>query len=95
MEYVVDGTHYIMSYRKLREEYHRHLEMTDKEFLKNLPSAAHLACIICFLKETPSYLVLSDKGIIHELIHLIHHGEQPLINLKDIRKLFKETLKLS
>ncbi len=93
--YIIDKDKYILHYQELKEKYTNHIEMTDEEFMKNLPSALHLACIICFLKETPSYVCLSDKGVIHELAHLLQHGEDDLIVLKDIRKVFKRQLKLS
>lgn len=95
MEYLVDEKRYLLSYSELREEYVRHIEMTDEEFMKNLPSALHLACVICFLKETPSYIVLSDKGVIHQLAHLLHLGDTPLDPLYEVRALFKESLNLA
>lgn len=95
MEYLDDGKKYRLSYQELREEYIRHLEMTDEEFMQNLPSALHLACIICFLKETPTYLTLNDTGIVHQLVHLLHFGDTPLDPLNEIRALFKLQLNLA
>ena len=94
IEYVLDGKSFSLSYQSLREDYYRFCNMTDEEFMNNLPSAAHLACIICFLKEAPSYVVLSDTGIIHELIHLMHIPEGNTTTLREIRKLFELWLKL-
>ena len=93
--YNIDKTKYVLHYQELKSHYIDHLEMSDEDFMKNLPSALHLACVICFLKEVPSYACLNDKGIIHELTHLLHHGEQELVNLKTIRKLFNKQLKLA
>lgn len=96
LEYKVDNHTYGFSYKELKEEYFKHIEMSDKKFMENLPSALHLACFICFIKEVPTYICLSDKGIIHELTHLLQHGQtDAVINLKDIRKLFKKQLKLA
>ena len=95
IEYNVGDTKYLLHYQELKDHYIKHLEMSDEEFMKNIPSALHLACIICFLKEIPTYACLSDKGIIHELTHLLQFGETELINLKEIRKVFKKQLKLS
>lgn len=96
MRYQVDdGTFYDVSYKDLREEYRGHVQMSDEDFMKNLPSALHIASIICWFKEIPTYICLSDKGIIHELVHLLHCPEEPTVVLKDIRKLFEEQLKLS
>lgn len=90
-----DGTFYEFSYVTMKEFYDKHVAMTDEEFLENLHSALHLACFICWFKEIPAYDCLSDKGIIHELTHLLHIPNEPLIVLEDIRKLFKEQLKLT
>lgn len=93
--YLVGDKKYVFSYSELKEEYLKHLDMTDEEFLKNLPSALHIASFICFVKEIPTYICLADDGIIHELIHLLQHGADELIVLKDIRKLFEKQLKLN
>lgn len=96
IEYLVDDVKYGLSYRELRELYWEFIGLSDSEFMEKLPSALHLACIICFLKEVPTSICLSDKGIIHELTHLLEHGENDkMIVLKDIRKLFKKQLKLA
>lgn len=95
MEYIQEGHSYSISYQNLREEYLNHCQMTDEEFIKNLPSAIHLACIICFFKEVPHYLCLNDRGIIHELAHLLHIPESNTTSVEDIRKLFESSLELS
>ncbi len=95
MRYIVEDSHYGFSYRELKEEYNRHIKMTDEQFLHNLPSAIHLACFISWVKELPNDATIGDKGIVHELAHLLHHGAGNVINLKEIRKSFKETLKLA
>jgi hypothetical protein len=95
LEYVLDGHHYSLSYQSLREEYHRFCQMTDEEFMKQLPAATHLACVICFLKEVPTYVALCDIGIIHELVHLMHIPDGNTRSLGDIRTLFEQTLHLS
>lgn len=95
MDYHVNGKTYVLRYQDLRQEYLRHCAMSDKEFVANLPSALHLACIICYLKETPTHLCLSDEGIIHQLTHLLHIGDCPLIRLRPIRAQFKRELLLA
>lgn len=94
IEYIVDNHKYSLSYSELKEEYQRFVAMKDKEFLANLPAALHLACVICWLKEVPTYVVLGDRGIIHELAHEIHIGRANTTALKEIRKSFKLWLKL-
>ncbi len=95
IEYLLEDKKYVLSYQDLREEYIRICEMTDEEFLKNLPAAAHIACVICYLKEIPTYLALCDIGIVHELIHLMHIPEGNTTSLKEIRDLFKQHLLLA
>lgn len=94
IEYLIEGEKYRLSYQELREHYQEHIEMTDFEFMNNLNSALHLACIICFLKEVPSYNCLSDKGIIHELTHLLNFGEKDktTVDLQKVREFFKNTI---
>lgn len=94
MEYTVDGSTYTLHYQELREKYNELCSVSDEEFMKKLPEALHLACVICYLKEVPTYLCLSDKGIIHELVHLLHIPEGNTATLRDIRKLFEFWLKL-
>lgn len=87
---------FAFSYQELREEYKRHVEMSNKEFLENLPSALHVSIFISYIKQRPSYIALCDEGIIHELTHLLQHGENGGIKtLKEIRKQFKKELKLN
>jgi hypothetical protein len=93
MEYRIDDKHYVLSYCELKEEYLRFVNMKDEEFLQSVPAAAHLACIICWLKEE-GYWSISDVGIIHELIHLMHIPEGNTATLRDIRNLFERSLKL-
>lgn len=94
MDYIVDGKTFTVSYRELREQYHRFVQMPDEEFLRNVPAAAHLACIICYVKEVPGNVCLSDKGVVHELIHLLHIPDVNTSTLAEIRDVFKITLKL-
>ena len=92
MEYLVGGQKYTLSYQELKDQYLLHLEMSDVEFVKNLASALHLACIICFLKEIPTHVCLSDKGIVHELVHLLHIPKEQNVSLSKVRELFKNQL---
>lgn len=94
-EYLSGNRKFTLGYQDLRR---KHLEMCalpDEEFLKQIPQALHLACVICFLKETPIEHCLNDTGIIHELVHIIslEPGSYPM-DLREIRKLFEEQLKL-
>jgi hypothetical protein len=95
MDYLVEGKRFSYSYRELKETYHKFCNMTDDEFKSNAIAAAHLACIICYVKEVPAYVCLSDLGIVHELIHLLHIPDDNTTSLPEIRKLFKENLLLA
>lgn len=95
MEYLVDGKKFVLSYSELREGYLNMCALSDDEFKAKAVEALHLACVICFLKEIPTYLCLSDKGIIHELAHLIHIPNGNTTTLKEIRELFRDHLRLA
>lgn len=95
MEYVVENKRFILNYQELRESYMNFCAMPDGEFEEKLPQAIHLACVICFLKEIPTYLCLSDNGIIHELAHALTETTLVADSFGDMRKLFENQLKLS
>lgn len=95
MEYIVEGVKYHYSYRELKEQYIISCDYSDAEFIQKLPELLHLACFICFVKETPTYVCLSDRGIVHELAHMLHIPDHSKPHMKYLRKLFKEQLKLS
>jgi hypothetical protein len=95
MIYLVEGLQYSLSYSDLRDRYNEFINLTDEEFLERVPEALHLACIICYLKETPLEYCLSDMGVIHELTHLIHIKDETLVDLPRIRITFEEILHLS
>lgn len=90
MEYLVDGTSFHYSYTDLRENYMRFKTMTDEEFIKNAKYVLHFAIFACYIKEIPTYLCCSDKGIIHELTHLILEIQAQHIH--EIRDLFNNQL---
>lgn len=95
MDYLVNGRLYSMSYQELRANHASIVAMTDSEFLGALPQAMHLACVLCWLKNLPTYVILADDGIIHQLAHLMHIPDEPLIDLAEIRKEFNEQLALA
>lgn len=95
MIYLVDSLPYELSYRNLRNEHTKIINYTDEEFMANLVEITHLACIISYLKELPIECTLGDTGIIHQLIHLMHIPNEPLINLQEIREQFNTLLKLA
>ncbi len=94
MEYLVNGTKYNLSYSDLKERYINISELSLDRFLLILPEVLHLTCIISYLKEIPSYVTLSDEGLIHQLVHLLHIGNEPLIDAEKIRQQFINDMKL-
>lgn len=90
MVYLVDGEKYSVSYRDLREDYLRYSRMSDREFLENLPKVLHFAVIMAYFKELGNS-VLSDRGLIHRLVHLLDGTEE---DLTGIRELFDDILKI-
>lgn len=92
MEYLVEGTKYNWSYNELKNYYDYYCNCKDNEFIKKIPSILHLCCFICYVKEVPTYICLSDKGIIHELAHIIEFKDYE--NIREVRKLFETTCKL-
>jgi len=95
MEYIVEGLKYNLNYQQLREKHIEMCNIKNAEFVSRLPEALHLACVICYLKELGNESTISDKGIIHELIHLLHIPNEPLVNINEIRKQFKRVLMLN
>lgn len=86
--YVIEGQRFSYWPDEL-EAAHRHLcALPDAEFLQALPEALHLACMLCFVLDTPIHECLSDRGVIHQLAHLIHIGGEPAVELRLVREKF-------
>jgi hypothetical protein len=86
--------HYLLSYSSLREDYRRYALMSDDEFTVNLLKILHFTCITCWLKENQTQYLLSDTGLIHELVHLLLAQTDPefttTTRLSRVRDLFNE-----
>lgn len=61
---------YGLSYCELRADYWRFRSMANEEFLDSLISVLHFAVFVCWVKEV-GLGVLDDRGLIHELVHLL------------------------
>lgn len=94
MEYIDEGRQYGFSYRNTKSLYEEFCNMNDEDFIANLPSAIHLACFICWVKEIPTGTCLSDHGVIHLLVHLLNNADEPLTDLREAKEKFKNILKL-
>lgn len=94
-----DGSKYGFSYSSAKEEYHRFKSMDDETFFApdNFIEALHFACFISFIKELPNACTLSDKGIIHQMVHILHLKSDVCIQgeRETIRERFNSLLELS
>jgi hypothetical protein len=94
MTYITDGRRFSLDYGNLKYEHEKFCRMTDKEFKENVIHAAHLACIISYLKALGEEATIADRGIVHQLIH-VAALDDATINLNEIRKQFEYLLKLA
>ena len=94
MEYLVNGNKYNLSYVELRDKYNEICSLSLQSFLARLPEVLHLACIISFLKEIPNEHLVGDDGILHNLIHLLHIPDEPLVCAEKILFIFYSELEI-
>ncbi len=94
IHYTLEGKTFDFKYQELKDKYQEFIEYDDIKFSEHIVDATHLAIMICFIKQLKTEIVLSDVGIIHELVHLMI-DETTITPLEEIRELFKEQLKLS
>lgn len=95
IHYTVDGIEYSFNYQELKFRYEDICQYSDEQFLEELPEIAHLACIISYFKGLSNNATIGDKGIIHEIIHLMTDRYEPTNDLQEIRKSFNKKIKLS
>jgi len=94
MEYLINGNKYNLSYVELRDKYNEICSLSLQSFLARLPEVLHLACVISFLKEIPNEHIVGDEGLIHELVHLLHIPDEPLVCAEKIKEQFETEMKL-
>ena len=92
---MVNGKSFSASLYELKKEYKRLKNLSDDDFIKEIKKALHLSCIISFVKKLNISDTVGDYGIIHQLVHLLDIPEEPLIDVKEIRKQFDTLLKLN
>lgn len=93
MIYLINEKKYNFSYKELKDRYHWFCNLSDTDFIIELPHVLHFACFVSWLKELKPIQTISDEGIIHQLTHLLCLDE-PLIGLQEIRQQFKELLEV-
>jgi hypothetical protein len=99
MEYVVNDfkegeRRYSVSYSELKEFYNNFINLSDADFMKQLPEIIHFACIVSWFKNLPNDATIGDCGIVHELIHVMCNGNGNKYHFKKVRKQFKVMLQL-
>lgn len=94
LTYKVNNSEYQVSYKELKEWYETVRSYSDAEFVLKLPEIIHLTCMLCWFKEVPMDQVIGDEGIVHQLAHLLHIPNEPIINLVEIRNQFNNLCKL-
>lgn len=87
-KYKIENREYVYDASMLRFHYASFTIMDDKEFLENLPSALHFACFMSFILKLDQITTLSDKGIVHELVHLSNTGTKQFSDIKKVREKF-------
>jgi hypothetical protein len=95
MVYEIENAKYVLHYQELKEDYLRFCQMPDKEWKKQsvLWDVLHFCCVVGYLKEMNDEMLVSDLGIIHEIVHLAKGiSGRPL---QEIRDQFKEVMKLA
>lgn len=94
IHYLIDGVEYSFNYQELKFRYEDICQYSDKQFMEELPEIAHLACIVSYLKGLGTQATIGDKGIIHEIIHLMTNPEEPTNNITEIRLKFNKLIQL-
>ena len=93
MIYIVAEHQYSLSYLDLKEDYQRFCEMPDDQWMSSLWDILHFCCVVGYLKEMNGEMLVSDQGIIHEIVHLAKGISQR--SLRDIREQFAKVMALA
>jgi hypothetical protein len=93
MEYILDNSKFKLSYKELKELYVKYSSMCEEDFSKNIANVLHLVCIIGYLKEIDSSLLLCDSCLIHELSHILTETET-VLSISEIQTLFINQMRL-
>lgn len=94
IHYLIDGVEYSFNYQELKFRYEDICQYSDEQFMEELPEIAHLACIVSYLKGLGAQATIGDKGIVHELLHLMTEPDEPTNSLQEVRKSFNDKIKL-
>lgn len=88
--YKIEESDYTYNPMLLQMHYDSFVQMDDEEFLDNILNALHFACFMSFVMKIDHVEILSDKGVIHELVHLSKKSTKQYTDIEIVRKKFKE-----
>lgn len=94
-EYKIGKTNYQLDYQMITYQYDTFKAMSNDEFLEKILDAIHFACYISYVKNLNTKQTLSDKGIIHELVHLTKESTRKFQDISKTRKKFNKLLKIT
>lgn len=92
IKYKVGDRTFVLDKKSIVRSYEKYCQMSDEDFLADLINIMHFAVYVCYIKNIPSKDILSDDGLIHELVHLMQDNTRKFVDLKKIRKNFNKTL---
>ena len=95
MEYVLDDKKFSFSYKQLKEQYLKFKEMSEEEFFSDIPRLLHFACFVGWIKELGNDCLISDVGIIHELVHFLEKDVETVLTKEELRDKFLTLLELN
>ncbi len=93
-KYKIENTEYSYDIKNLRHLYRQFIRYDDEIFIEKIADVLHFACYVSWVKEIHSDELLSDKGLIHELVHLLKPATRPYSDIKEIRIKFEKLLVL-
>lgn len=95
MDYIIEDIYndkkiFNFNYQELIQEYNYIESLNEEDFFNNIPKILHTVCFISYLKNIPSYILLCDEGLIHELIHVLDNTiEKNTFNFNKLKKMLK------
>lgn len=96
-DYKVEGSTYSMDYQQLKNHFIQFKEMSDVDFVAQAIKIFHFASFVCYFKNIPTQTILCDKGILHQLAHLIDEDtkEDAIREISEIRERFNSICALA
>lgn len=88
-----DKRKFVLNDKELLAEHKVWSKASNEYWMDNLPALLHytVACAFIYRNKLNVVDMVSDVGILHELIHLLHLKDEPLCNIENVRSLFNHT----